>query len=447
MDYRILGPLEAFDGERRLSLGGARQRAVLALMLLHENEVVTRDVIVDALWGEEPPATAAKVLQNCVSALRKELPGSAEALLTRGAGYELRVGPDELDRDRFERLLAEGRAALASGDHADAAELIRSAIHLWRGAPLSDFTYERFAQEEIARLEELHIGAVEDRIEADLALGRHVELVPELEALVAKHPLRERLRWQLMLCLYRSGRQAESLETYRAARRTLLAELGIEPGRALRELERAILEHDPALEVSAPAQAAAAHVSAARPGRLAASPILGRDEELALLRAGLDDALAGRGRLFLVVGGPGSGKTRFADEVASLAKQQGARILWGRGWAGGGAPAYWPWRQAMRDAGHPLPEPESDDEAARFNFFEAVTEAVRAEASEQPLLLVFDDLHSADEGTLLLLEFVASELPEMGALVLALGREDTSRLDDLARHATRTVRLPPREDG
>jgi DNA-binding SARP family transcriptional activator len=447
MDYRILGPLEAFDGERRLSLGGARQRAVLALMILHENEVVTRDVIVDALWGEEPPATAAKVLQNCVSALRKELPGSAETLLTRGAGYELRIGPDELDRDRFERLLGEGRAALASGDHADAADLLRRALLLWRGAPLSDFTYERFAQEEIARLEELHIGAVENRIEADLALGRHVELVPELEALVAKHPLRERLRWQLMLSLYRSGRQAESLETYRAARRTLLTELGIEPGRALRELERAILEHDPALEASAPAPpAAAAHVSAARPGRLAASPILGRDEELALLRAGLDDALAGRGRLFLVVGGPGSGKTRLADEVASLAKQQGARILWGRGWAGGGAPAYWPWRQAMRDAGHPLPAPESDDDAARFNFFEAVTEAVRAEAAEQPLLLVFDDLHSADDGTLLLLEFVASELPEMGALVLALGREDTSRLDDLARHATRTVRLPPRED-
>ncbi|HEX6662903.1 MAG TPA: BTAD domain-containing putative transcriptional regulator [Gaiellaceae bacterium] len=443
MDYRILGPLEAFDGERRLSLGGARQRAVLALMILHENEVVSRDVIVDALWGEEPPATAAKVLQNCVSALRKERPGGTETLLTRGAGYELRIAPGELDRDRFERLLAEGRAALAAGDHADAGEQLRKAVALWRGAPLSDFTYERFAQEEITRLEELHVAALEDRIEADLALGRHVELVPELEALVAKHPLRERLRWQLMLALYRTGRQAESLETYRAARRTLLAELGIEPGRALHELERAILEHDPALDAPVPARAATTAASGTRPGRMASSPILGRDEELALLRAGLDDALAGRGRLFLVVGEAGSGKTRFADEVASLAKQRGARILWGRGWAGGGAPAYWPWRQAMRDAGHPLPEPAAGDETARFQFFEAVSEAVRAEASEQPLLLVFDDLDSADDGTLLLLEFVASELPEMGALVLALGRGDASRLDDLARHATRTVRLAP----
>jgi hypothetical protein len=246
-----------------------------------------------------------------------------------------------------------------------------------------------------------------------------------------------------MLSLYRAGRQAESLETYRAARRTLLAELGIEPGRALHELERAILEHDPALDSPLPARAATAAASGARPGRMASSPIFCRDEELALLRAGLDDALAGRGRLFLVVGEAGSGKTRFADEVASLAKQRGARILRGRGWAGGGAPAYWPWRQAMRDAGHPLPEPAAGDEAARFQFFEAVTEAVRAEASEQPLLLVFDDLHSADDGSLLLLEFVASELPEMSALVLALGREDASRLDDLARHATRTVRLAP----
>jgi DNA-binding SARP family transcriptional activator len=446
MEYRILGPLEAYDDERRLSLGGARQRAVLALMILHENEVLTRDVIIDALWGEKPPPTAAKVLQNCVSALRKELPGGAETLRTRGGAYELRIGSDELDRDRFLRLLAEGRNALASGDHADAAEHLRGALALWRGAPLSDFSYERFAQEEIARLEELHVAAIEDRVEADLALGRHVELVPELEALVAKHHLRERLRWQLMLALYRTGRQAEALETYRSARRTLLAELGIEPGRALRELERAILEHDPALEAPAAAQVATAHVAAVPPGRLAASPLVGRDEELALLRAGLDDALAGRGRLFLVVGGAGSGKTRFADEVASLAKQRGVRILWGRGWGGGGAPAFWPWRQAMRDVGHPLAEPEAGDESARFHFFEAVTETIRAEAAEHPLLLVFDDLHSADDGSLLLLEFVASELPEMGALVLALGREDTPRLDDLARHATRTVRLPPREE-
>jgi DNA-binding SARP family transcriptional activator len=444
MDYRMLGTLEAFDNGRRISLGGARQRAVLALLLLHGNEALTRDVIIDQLWGEAPPPTAAKVLQNCVSALRKELPGGADTLRTVGGAYALRLEPDELDRDRFERLLAEGRAALAAGDSADAAERLRDALALWRGSPLSDFAYERFAQEEITRLDGLHLAAMEERIEADLALGRHVELVPELEALVARHGLRERLRAQLMLALYRSGRQAEALEVYHAARRTLQAELGIEPGRPLHELERAILSQDPALDALPPRQARPLAGEAVRPGRLAAPALLGRDEELALLEAGLDDAVAGRGRLFVVVGEAAAGKTRLADEVASLAKQRGCRILWGRGWHGGGAPAYWPWRQAMRDAGRTLPEPEGDDDTARFRFFEAVTEALRAEAAEQALLLVFDDLQAADEDSLLLLEFVASELPEMAALVLALGRADTARLDELERHATRTIRLDQR---
>jgi DNA-binding SARP family transcriptional activator len=444
MDYRILGPFEAFDDGRRISLGGVRQRAVLAFLLLHGNETVTRDVIVDELWGENPPPTAVKVLQNCVSALRKELRGGADTLRTVGGAYALRVAPDELDRDRFESLLAEGRAALSAGDCADAAERLRNALALWRGSPLSDFAYERFAQEEINRLEELHLAAVEERIDADLGVGRHVEVVPELEALVARHKLRERLHGQLMLALYRSGRQAEALEAYHAARRTLQAELGIEPGRSLHELERAILSQDPTLDPPTAQDAPPRGRGIVRAGRLAASPLVGREDELTLLEAGLEDTLAGRGRLFVVVGEAGAGKTQLADEIASRAKQRGCRILWGRGWHGGGAPAYWPWRQALREIGRPVPEPEGADDAARFRFFEAVTEAVRGAASEQPLLLVFDDLQAADEDSLLLLEFVASELPEMAALVLALGRADTARLDELSRHATRTLRLEQR---
>jgi DNA-binding SARP family transcriptional activator len=431
MDYRILGPIEAFDRDRQLPLGGARQRAVLALLLLHGNETLTRDVIVDELWGENAPPTAAKVLQNCVSALRKELP--PDTIRTIAGAYGLTLEADELDRDRFERLLAEGRAALESGDHAEALDQLRRALGLWRGAPLSDLSYEPFAQDEIKRLEELHIGAVEDRIEAELALGRHDELVPELEGLVSRHPLRERLRAQLMLALYRAGRQAEALEAYRSARRTLLAELGIEPGRALRELEHAILEQDPAIEI-APRQ----RQPPQRPGRAAAQTFEGRDDELALLEAGLDDALAGRGRLFVVVGDAATGKTRLADELASRAKQRDVRILWGRGWAGGGAPDYWPWTQALRDA---LPSADSDEPEAQFRFFAAVTETLRALAAGQPVLLVLDDLHEADEGSILLLEFVATELPEMAALVVALGRPETKRLEELERHATRTVRL------
>ena len=431
MDYRILGPLEALDGERQLPLGGAKQRAVLAVLLLHANETLTRDVIVDELWGEDAPPTAAKVLQNCVSALRKELP--PDTIRTVAGAYSITLEPGELDRDRFERLLAEGRAALEAGDHADAADQFRRALALWRGAPLSDFSYEGFAQDEIKRLEELHVAALEDRIEAELALGRHDELVPELEALVTRHPLRERLRGQLMLALYRAGRQAEALESYRAARRTLLAELGIEPGRALRELEQAILAQVPALDAAKRQQQ-----PVLRPGRAAASPLEGRAEELELLEAGLDDALAGRGRLFVVVGDAATGKTRLADELASSAKQRGTRILWGRGWAGGGAPAYWPWTQALRDS---LPDVSSDEPEAQFRFFEAVTERLRALAAEQPLLLVLDDLHAADEGSILLLEFVATALPEMAALVVALGRPETARLDELERHATRVIRF------
>jgi DNA-binding SARP family transcriptional activator len=447
MEYRILGPLEALDGERRLPLGGTRQRSVLALLLIHGNEALTRDVIIDRLWGDEPPATAAKVLQNCISALRKELPGGVDTLRTVGGAYALALEPGELDRDRFERLVSEGRAALAEGQAAEAAEQLRQALALWRGAPLSDFTYEPFAQEEITRLEELHVAALEDRIDADLALGRHDELAPELEALVSRHPLRERLRGQLMLALYRAGRQAEALDTYRAARRAMHAELGLEPGRVLQDLERAILEQDPVLEGPATRPAGPRPRSGVPPGRRAASPLVDRTDELAVLEAGLDDALAGRGRLFVIVGEAGSGKTRLADEIGSAAKQRGSRILWGRGWDGGGAPAYWPWTQALRDAGRTLPSAESDDASGRFRFFETVTEALRQAAGEQPLLLVLDDLQAADEGSILLLEFVAGELPEMPALVIALGRPDTPRLEELSRHSTRTLRLEPRAQG
>jgi DNA-binding SARP family transcriptional activator len=441
MEYRILGPLEALDGERRLPLGGTRQRSVLAMLLLHGNEALTRDVIVDQLWGEEPPATAAKVLQNCVSALRKELPGGVETLRTVGGAYSLALGPDELDRDRFERLVAEGRAAVAEEQHAEAAERLREALALWRGAPLSDFTYAAFAQGEITRLEELHVAVLEDRIDADLALGRHDQVTPELEALVTRHPLRERLRYQLMLALYRGGRQAEALEAYRSARRAMLAELGLEPGRALQDLERAILAQDPSLEGPAPRRPAPSSAAGVRPGRAAAAPLHGRDEELALLEAGLDDAIAGRGRLFVVVGEAGSGKTRLADEIGSAAKQRGSSILWGRGWDGGGAPAYWPWTQALRDAGRAVPTPQDEDERGRFQFFETVTETLRETAAEQPVLLVLDDLQAADESSILLLEFVAGELPEMAVLVLALGRPEMARLEELSRHSTQTLRL------
>lgn len=257
MEFRILGPLEVWSDERRVSLGGSKQRMLLALLLLHRNEVVSIDRLVEELWAGRPPATAVKIVQVYVSQLRKALGGrrssrdAEDVLVTRAPGYLLRVGPQELDADRFERLVEEGRRVLGAGSPRLATRTLLEALALWRGPALADFAYESFAQLEIGRLEELHLSALATRIDADLELGRHEELVGELEALVAENPLRERLRGQLMLALYRSGRQADALEVYRQTRGLLHGELGLDPGRALQSLERSILLQDPALDLGA----------------------------------------------------------------------------------------------------------------------------------------------------------------------------------------------------
>jgi DNA-binding SARP family transcriptional activator len=244
-DFRVLGPLEVLDSGRSIGLGGLRQRTLLVLLLLRANEAVSRDRLIDDLWGAEPPATAANSLAALVARLRRALP--VDLLLTTPGGYELRIEPEALDLHRFERLVEEGGSALAAAEPNRAAELLRSALSLWRGPALVDFAYEAFAQPVIVRLEELRLAALESRIDADLALGRHLDLVGELQGLLLEHPLRERLRGQLMLALYRSGRQAEALEAYRHGRQVFVEELGIEPGPALQELEGAILRQDPQL--------------------------------------------------------------------------------------------------------------------------------------------------------------------------------------------------------
>ena len=246
MQYRILGPLEVSGADGEVSLGGPKPRALLALLLLHANEVVPTDRLIDELWGEDSPEDAAAALRVNVSRLRKALP--EDVLSTRSPGYVVRVEPDDLDLHRFERLVDEGKSLLVRGLASDASQRLHDALSLWRGAPLADFAYESFAQAAIARLEEIRLAAVELRVDADLLLGRHDELVAELEALVAQHPLRERLREFLMTALYRSGRQAEALEAYQRARRALVDGLGLEPSAALQQLERAILRHDPALD-------------------------------------------------------------------------------------------------------------------------------------------------------------------------------------------------------
>ena len=431
-----------------LPLGGAKQRALLAILLLNANEVVSSDRLIDQLWGEAPPETAPKGLQGYVSGLRKalDLARDDEVVVTRPPGYAIQLEAEQLDLSRFERLRAQARAALGAGEAGEACAALREALALWRGPPLADVAYESFAQTEIDRLEELRLAALEERIEADLALGRHGDVVPELEALSRRHPLRERLRGLLMMALYRSGRQAEALEVYREGRRGLTEELGIEPGRELRELERAILTQDASLDVVLPSRGGDPTGPEPDDGR---GVFVGREPELEELGSGLSAALAGRGRLFLLAGEPGIGKSRLAEEVARQARAQGARVLFGRCWEAGGAPAYWPWVQLLRtyveqsepdslrseladaagDVAQIVPElrklfpdlpiPALETEGARFRLFDSTARFLRNAAATQPLVIVLDDLHAADEPSLLLLQFLAGEL--VGSPMLVLG--------------------------
>ena len=465
MVFRILGPLEVLDGDRQIALGGARQRALLGMLLLHANEVVSNDRLIDELWPGEGLAGGSKALQVAVSRLRKAL-GTDGLIVTRPPGYELRVDPERIDLRRFEALLAGGREALAGGEAQDAAGRLSEALGLWRGEPMADLAYESFCQGEISRLEELRTAALEDRVAADMELGRHAELVGELQDLVARQPLRERLQAQLIRALYRSGRQAEALEAYQAARAALVEGLGIEPGRELQELHAAVLRQD---EVLDPQQRAAP-----TPSETQRSTFVGRERELDQLIEGLEGALAGRGRVALIAGDPGIGKSRLAEELLAAARGGGARVLVGRCWEAGGAPAYWPWVQSLRayvpqtdlealraqlgagagdlaqllpelrDLFPDLPEPPAlESEGARFRLFEAASSFLRSAAQDRPLVLMLDDLHAADEPSLLLLRFLARELGESRLLVVCAFRDvDPTLRDPLSSTLAELVREP-----
>jgi predicted ATPase/DNA-binding SARP family transcriptional activator len=322
MEFRVLGSLEVHDDAGVVTLTGAKPRALLAVLLLHANEPVSADRLAIALWGDDAPAGAAKTIQVHVSRLRRAL-GQPGLLATTAGGYRLRVLPGELDADRFEQLAAEGRRALRDGAPERAARALREALSLWRGPALADVAFEAFARAEIERLTEERLAALEARVEADLALGRHAELAGELSQLVAEHPLRERLHGQLMLALYRSGRQADALEAYRGARRVLVDELGIEPSPELRELEEAILRHDTAVQAPAPSPRA----SGSRTGRVPAplTRTVGRERELRELVEwfGRDDV-----RLVTLTGPGGVGKTRLSIEVARALESNFGDGVW-----------------------------------------------------------------------------------------------------------------------
>jgi DNA-binding SARP family transcriptional activator len=431
IEFRILGPLEVVREGGTLELGAGKRRALLAVLLLHANEVVSADRLIDDLWGERAPSTAPKIVQGYVSQLRKLFEnGGAGLLVTRLPGYVLRLEDGQLDASRFASLAAEGRAALAADAAQEAATLLREALALWRGPPLAEFAFDSFAQDEIARLDELGLATLEDRIDADLLLGRQEEIVAELQTLVARHPLRERLRGQLMIALYRDGRQAEALQAYQLARAVLREELGLEPGRGLQEIEQAILRQDPELDARVPAGAGIEAAPRRVRGR-SGSPFVGRQHELGVLARALDDVLAGRGRVVLVGGEPGIGKSRLAEELAATAAECGAQVGWGRSWEGGGAPPYWPWVQALRSStGEPLPALEvpiaagpADPERARFQLFDSTALVLKNLSRRRPLVLVLDDLNWADADSLQLLEFVSRELGEAAILLLGTYRD------------------------
>jgi YVTN family beta-propeller protein len=310
LDFRLLGVLEVVDGERRLELGGAKQRSVLAILALHRGEPVSTDRLIDQLWGERAPATAAKTVQVYVSHLRKVL--GEGAIRTQGRAYMLDVSGEQVDADRFQALAEEGRRALRAGDHAAAQRSLRRALELWRGPALADLAFERFAQAESSRLEEARLDALEDRFDADLALGEHAGVNAELEAAVEANPLRERLQAQLMLALYQSGRQAEALERYRIAQRSLRDELGIEPGPELKDLERRILAHDPDLDPRS------------KPGAMArlAGPSGPRPGAIIVVIGGV--LLLGAAIGALVSGSSGSGVDVGANSVAVIDPASGA---------------------------------------------------------------------------------------------------------------------------
>ncbi|MDH3249546.1 MAG: winged helix-turn-helix domain-containing protein [Acidimicrobiia bacterium] len=320
MEYRILGPLEVVRDSTSLSLGGERQRALLALLLIHANRVVSIDRIVDSLWSVEPPDTAGNVIQVYVSRLRKLLdpdrPAGSESsvLLTRRPGYLLRVDDGQLDADVFTRMSEGGRRALEDGAPGVAAAALRRSLDVWRGDALADLAFEDFAAPIATKLNEARITTREQLIEARLAVGEHDELIAELEELVDQHPLREGLWAQLMLALYRSGRQAEALRTFRRAADTLLEQLGLDPSPKLRELESRILAQDPDLD---PPDAT---------GATAAAPLIGRERQLAALRDAAGMAARGRKVVVQIVAEEGTGMSRLLDEAARFARIEGLAV-------------------------------------------------------------------------------------------------------------------------
>jgi YVTN family beta-propeller protein len=428
MRFHVLGPLEVEADDGPVVLGGPKERLLLALLLTRPNQVVSVDALVRGLWGEQPPPTAAKTLQSHVKRLRRALEPerargiAGEVLITRPPGYLLRVGPGTLDTMRFEELTAKARRALADGGARAAGSMLREALGLWRGQAFEEFADSDVTAAEADRLAELRLGAVEDRIEADLRLGRHRELVAELEGLVREQPLRERLWAQLMLALYRSGRQADALLAYQRARSVLVEELGIDPGAELRQVHAAILAQAPGLDLPAPAEASPTRAlpEALKP----TGPVFaGRTAELTWLRDAWTRAAQGRGGAVFVAARQGTGKTRLAAALAQEVHDQGGRVLYGRCAASASDPLQ-PFEDALTSVGASPPDLHRPGPGQSLAASSRALADLLAGRSDQAVLLVLDDLHLAQEPTLEALAGLAAAAVTRRLLVLGTYREE-----------------------
>jgi DNA-binding SARP family transcriptional activator len=448
MQLRVLGQLEAGDGVTPLGLGPPKQRAVLARLALDAGRTVRLEQLLDDLWEHDLPRSAPKMVQIYVSQLRKVLPEGR--LRTEGGGYRLMLEDGERDLDELDRLRAQARADLAAGDAAAASRHLAEALALWRGPALGDLT-EPFAERERARLEEVRLACLEDRIEADVAAGAHGQVIGELEALIGEHPLRERPRAQLMLALYRAGRQAEALAAFREFRRTLDDELALEPSESLRDLEAAMLRQDPAL--APPPQPA--------PETPAPAPALpGREAELAALTEAFSRAGAGRRATVFVSGEPGLGKTALVE--AFLARLPAAWVGRGQCVEGRGSDeAYLPFFDALVDLaagpagdhaqavleaiaptwivhlGRPVPASVAQRAlgATTQRMLREAVQALEALAERRPVVLVLEDLHWADEATLELLSVLVRRPRPARLMVVGTYRPDEGPVQALAHEA------------
>lgn len=483
MEVQLIGPLAVLDGERRIDVGARKERAVFAALALRAGHVVSVGELIDALWGSDPPATAVKTLQGYVSKMRRVLgPG---IVVTERPGYVLRLPPDGTDIVRVHALVDGARRALADGDTGAAIEGYRDALRRWRGSPLPDLASSEIGRREIARLDELRYGVVEELIDARLLLGEHHLVLPDLEALVREAPLRERAWGLLLLALYRSGRQADALRAYQSVRTLLVQQIGVEPGASLRDLEARIIAQDPTLHLAtveppasprarpthpaAPgsARSPATPTPAPRPGlswvQPSAFPFAGRDAELAQLGQRWAETIATDHRHAVLVGGePGIGKTRLIGEAAMRVHDEGGLVLFGRCEEGLAAP-YQPFVEALGsfvracpgarlaelvgplggeltrllpelrtrlpDLAPPIGEHGEHGDTERHRLFEAISELLERLGTEQPVLLVVDDLQWATTPTLLLLRHVVTGTRP--ARLLIAGTYRTTALDRL----------------